>query len=410
MAARGVTLTAVLRQSSCRVVSAVSLSVLTIMISSGIVSASPWQSFAVFASDDTQISPQIHGGTIVWQQLIEFGGAYDWDIYAADITDPNDPSVFVVANYPNDETAPVVFDNFVAWQDNYYGDWDIYVRDISKADSTEVLITDLLFDQQKPVIYGNILLWQDNSASDTDVIAADITDPNDVTLFNLTPYAYDQQNAAIYRNTVLWQDNFVWEDSPDGEWNIFGADIIRMDKPVEYTLSVMPQDQQNAKISGDIIVWQQDFADDMDILAADISDPKNPRLIYIATDSDSSAINPDIDGNIIVWQDDRNGDWDIYGYNLTTQREFVITDNQPSQTTFSNQTSPSLSGNTVVWEDDIATATNIYATVLTGPEIASCPSPLPGDANGDCVVNLNDFALMAQSWLVCNLDDATACP
>jgi hypothetical protein len=64
----------------------------------------------------------------------------------------------------------------------------------------------------------------------------------------------------------------------------------------------------------------------------------------------------------------------------------------------------------VVWEDDIGTAVNIYTAILTGPEVANCSSPLPGDANGDCVVSLDDFALMAQSWLVCNLDDATACP
>jgi hypothetical protein len=41
--------------------------------------------------------------------------------------------------------------------------------------------------------------------------------------------------------------------------------------------------------------------------------------------------------------------------------------------------------------------------------IALCTAPLAMDFNNDCKVDFADFAIFAQSWLVCNLDSAAAC-
>jgi len=117
----------------------------------------------------------------------------------------------------------------------------------------------------------------------------------------------------------------------------------------------------------------------------------------------ASQLNPDIDGHLVVWQDDRYGDWDIFGYNLTTDIEFVITDDP------CDQTNPAVSGNTVVWQDSRNGSWNIYAVILDGPEVAVCTADIEGDVNGDCKVNLTDFALMAENWLQCNLQPQTFC-
>ena len=39
-----------------------------------------------------------------------------------------------------------------------------------------------------------------------------------------------------------------------------------------------------------------------------------------------------------------------------------------------------------------------------------CSSPIAGDVNEDCIVNLKDFALMAANWQRCNLIPQKACP
>jgi len=55
------------------------------------------------------------------------------------------------------------------------------------------------------------------------------------------------------------------------------------------------------------------------------------------------------------------------------------------------------------------TPVNIYYTWLEGDVIADCPNTLTGDVDGDCRVNLNDYALLAQEWLTCALDPISAC-
>ncbi|MBN1124607.1 MAG: hypothetical protein JXA82_06340 [Sedimentisphaerales bacterium] len=384
-----------------------------VFLLTSVLSAGKWVPFEIFPSTDDQKSPDIYGSFVVWQQWVEFEGVTDWDIIGADITNPEDISVFGIAEFEKNQENPAIYDNVVVWQDNYHPngdtDYDIYMLDLEDSEQVDKPVTDLLYDQINPAIFGNTVIWQDNSAGDWDISMADITDPENVDTFQLTPFEYDQLNAAIYHDTVAWQDDFVWEDNPDGVFNLFGADVLRLNKPIEYLFSALPEDQENVAACGHLIVWQQKFGNDWDIFAADISDPANPNVFSIATDTDN-AEQPDIDGNLIVWQDDRNGDWDIYGFNLTTQEEFLISDNQPGQQTFSDQTNPRISGNTVVWQDNLGGEMSIYAAILSGSEVAKCPEKLPGDVNGDCIVNLQDFVLLAQNWLSCNFDQTGVCP
>ena len=68
------------------------------------IQAGDWVEFAVSVSSDDQQRPDIHGNTIVWQQLVEG----DWDIYGADITDPENPTYFEAAEFTNDQTNPAI--------------------------------------------------------------------------------------------------------------------------------------------------------------------------------------------------------------------------------------------------------------------------------------------------------------
>jgi len=366
-----------------------------------------WQEFAVWPTSDEQEAPDIWGAIIVWQQFVaEYG---DYDIYIADISNSSEPLVFVIGD-ANDQTNPAVYENMVVWQDYVVwegsADWDIRVADINNLAEPQIFVVSDIVDNNEcnPAIHGNTVVWRDGDVGDFNIYGADITDLGNPAEFPIAAFEHDQQSPVIYRTIVVWQDNFF------GDWDIYAADIWQRNKPAEAPVSFIEKDQQSPAIWGNIVVWQDNFFGDWDIYAADISDfdrlsraePNNP-VEFVITTNESSQMNPDIGENIVVWQDNRNNNWDIFGYNLTTQKEFQITYDSH------DQTNPAISGNMVVWQDNRNEDSEIYAVVLDGPEVARCASRIAGDVNGDCKIDFADFAIMASHWLECYLEPAEAC-
>jgi beta propeller repeat protein len=369
--------------------------------------AGDWNEFALSPTNDDQQAPDIWGNIVVWQQFVnEFG---DYDIYIADINNPDQIAVFVIGD-ANDQTNPAVFEDVVVWQDfvRFAGsaDWDIRAADI--VDLNEPLIFEVsgVIDnnERKPAIHGNVVAWEDGDEGDFDIYGADITDLAHPSEFQIAVFEHDQRAPAVFRTTVLWQDNFF------GDYDIYAADIWQRNKPAEAAVSLVENDQQNPAISDNIVVWQDNFFGDWDIYAADISDfemlrraEPNSIIEFAITPSEFTQTNPDIDGNIIVWQDNRNNNWDIFGYNLTTRKEFQITDDA------NDQTGPAISGSVVAWQDNRNGNSQIYAAILDGPDLARCAARMAADINGDCRVDFADFAAMASQWLQCSLEPAQAC-
>jgi TolB protein len=383
------------------------ISLLGMLFPYSVVATDSWKEFAVWPTTDDQELPDIYGGIIVWQQYIADYG--DYDIYVADINNPDDPLVVIIGD-DSDQMRPAVFENIVVWQDYIAeggsGDWDIWASDISDREQPVTFAVTNIFDndEQSPAIHGNIVVWQDGTEGDYDIYGADITDLASPAEFAVAAFEHDQQRPAVYRNTVVWQDSYY------GDEDILAADIWMRNRPAEFGVSLAEFDQQKPAVWGDIVVWADNYFGDMDIYAADlsptlnagISDPNEPNEFTI-TPHQAEQTNPDIDRNIVVWQDNRNGDWDIYGYNLTTRHEFQITDNPH------DQTNPAISGNVVVWEDSRNGNLQIFAIILDGPEVARCKSKLAGDINGDCKVDFDDQAIMLSQWLECNLEPQEAC-
>ena len=407
-----------------------------------VLAAKGWEEFALWPTTDDQELPDIDGDIVVWQQYVaEFG---DYDIYVADMNNPDDPLVVIIGD-DSDQMSPAVFDNIVVWQDYIVeggsGDWDIQGADISDREQPVIFAVSNIFgnDEQSPAIHGNIVVWQDGAEGDYDIYGADLTttlkarpEPAEgagithlasPAEFGVAAFEHNQRRPAVYRNTVVWQDSYF------GDEDILAADIWQRNKPTDFGVTLAEFDQQHPAVWGDIVVWADNYFVDMDIYAADLSKltaenagnaeneiqnnnsagsaasavNKLVSIEFVITANEAEQTNPDIDHNIVVWQDNRNGDWDIYGYNLTTRHEFQITNNPH------DQTNPAVSGNVVVWEDSRDGNIQIFAIVLDGPEVARCTTKLLGDVNGDCKVDFIDYTLMASQWLECNLEPEEAC-
>lgn len=119
--------------------------------------ASAFQEYAVYPSEQAQESPDIDDGLVVWQQLVEG----DWDVYAADITELQNPYTFVVAEFADDQINAAVFANTIVWQDYVETDWGIYGVNLASIENV-FNIADYEQDQTNPAIFGNTVVWQDN--------------------------------------------------------------------------------------------------------------------------------------------------------------------------------------------------------------------------------------------------------
>lgn len=376
--------------------------------------AAAFEAFPVWPTDIMQQTPDVDDGVVVWAAQVE---EKDWDVYGFDLLDPSATErIFVAAYIGSNQMEPAIWNDRVVFQDDFEGDWDVYVADISDAAApVDYLMTPAAAhyqnDQTNPAIHGNLAVWQSVAVFDDgeggtfeewDIYAADITAPGTPSVHVVDAYDYNQQSPCVFYDRVVYEDDYFVD------WDIQSADLWLKDAPLYE--SVISDDeglsQQNPAVWGDTVVCQVDVGDgDYDILAVNIADPQSPQVTVIAT-GPAVQVHPDISGHLVVWQDDRNGNWDIYGYNLITRQEFQIT------TEGADQTRPAISSTLVVWEDlrdAPQKPMQIYAAWLDDVTAADCPDRPAGDVNGDCRVDLADFVQLAEEWLACALDPVTAC-
>ena len=164
--------------------------------------------FQIAEFEHDQQGPAIYRTIVVWQDNF-FG---DWDIYAADIWQRNKPAEAPVSFIEKDQQSPAIWGDIVVWQsygllteDNFFGDWDIYAADISGPnDPVEFAITTNESSQTNPDIDGNIIVWQDYRNNNWDIFGYNLTTQKE---FQITDDSHDQTNPAINGNMVVWQDN-----------------------------------------------------------------------------------------------------------------------------------------------------------------------------------------------------------
>ena len=118
-----------------------------------------------------QRNPAIWGNTVVWQD--DFFG--DWDVYVADISDPNDPVEFAVTDNESSQTNPDIDGNIVVWQDFRNNNWDIFGYNLTTH--REFQITDDPHDQINPAVSGKIVVWQDSGSGYSQIYAAFLDGP-----------------------------------------------------------------------------------------------------------------------------------------------------------------------------------------------------------------------------------------
>jgi beta propeller repeat protein/parallel beta-helix repeat protein len=216
--------------------------------------------------------------------------------------------------------------------DNY--SWSIKCKDLLTGEVNETFVGGGIDTQ--PKIDGDIVVWAFGPLYSgfrgpecIGIKAKNIATGNEVTLrqySNTESYSH----PAVSGNKVVWLEHLGINKNIESQWqntpyNICGADITDLNKPVYFTIAEhvgrrdpYPYEDPTEDfddvidIYGDIVVYEAEG----DIYGADISDINDIKVFTICSNP-ARQYDPAIFGNMVVWTDERNDKGDIYGADIS---------------------------------------------------------------------------------------------
>lgn len=195
---------------------------------------------------------KIHDHYVVWRE----GGSWSAKVmlYDLDWLGTNLEPVQIAGTEPPTFQVDIA-DRFVVWIEYEDEQFDVVVRDLEDATTFNISNTPLA-NEANPSTFGSWVVWSEST--------------------------YGLESASIKAmNVDTWQTQVIAEN---GAYNL------------------------NPSIFGDLIVWESDLNNTMDIFAHRLS---TGETYQVTTQSNDQYLN-DVLGNLIVYADNRNGETDIY--------------------------------------------------------------------------------------------------
>jgi beta propeller repeat protein len=247
----------------------------------------------IAASPYEDMNPDISGSILAWvarNPENQYHIPNYWSIRTFDMSIDNSTELV----YGLENATPVSLSaNYLAYlRKNYFG-WMVYVRPIyQKEVNAEYPPSGI-----NPRAGGDYVVFQDNKKGNWDIWlwkqgqspVAIVSDAN------------DQINPATDGQTVVWQDN------RNGNWDIYAYDL-KTNKETQITKD--KADHTNPDVENGVIVWQDKRGGNWDIYAYDMN-VKKEKVICMGPGAQTE---PRIRTGRIVWTDDRSGNKDIYLY------------------------------------------------------------------------------------------------
>ncbi|WP_214036803.1 PKD domain-containing protein [Methanospirillum sp.] len=251
---------------------------------------------------------------------------------------------------------PKVDEQYVTWT-QYEGQGKVWFYDMKSGNRQ--MVANINSDQNNPDISGGIIVWDDSRHKNSDIYSYNIP------MHKETPVYVDTTNKF---KPAVSQDMVVFED--------FGNDDIRDIGIVKVGTSARPvyinpngKDKANPDIDGDWIAYQQldDNKNDWNIY---IYNYKTDKTVQVTRDTRIQQ-NPRISGDFVVWEDNRNGKWDVFMYDIKKEMTTAVTFDD-----FDN-VEPAVSGSKIVWTRyDQENNSDIYMVDLQIPKTyAVCVGP-----------------------------------
>ena len=317
--------------------------------------------------------PQINGHYVVWEGC----NGVDSEIFLHDLTTWTTTQI---TNNGYDDAYPQVDGSTIAWCGRDDGDFDIFLYDTTTATTTKV--TNNTYDDLSPEVSGRYVVWEGISGSDCEIF---LYDGRSATTTQITNNSFDDYRPHIDGSTVVWSGF----DGTDPE--IFMYDI-GTGQTTKITNNGYPD--WYPLIDGSTIVWCGSDGGDDEIFLYDI----NTAVITRITENSADDSYPHLRGSNVVWHRYENGNNEIFFHNIATATTTRLTDNSV------DDMYAVVCGSNVIWETHDGSKIEMSCMERT-----VCMSKMPADLDGNCQVDLADFAQWALQWLTCDLEPSDAC-
>jgi len=276
-----------------------------------------------------------------------------------------------------DQCFPVIWGDYIVWEEYRNGNWDIYQYDLGTGTETPVC-TDPVDQSNHPAIWGNHIVWVKNG---TDINLYDIS--------TKTRRSICTELANRY-NPAIWEDRIVWQDDRNGNLDIYMYDIST---GIEMQVTDGPSNHFGPSIWGDRITWMDERSENVEIYLYNISTGtetlvceggslfpsiwgdrivwRNGPAVYlydISTGTETQVCTASgyrdyvsIWGDCIVYTDRRDRNWNIYLYDIGTGTEALVC------TAFGYRDYPAIWENRIVWQDERNGNMDIYLFEIAAP-------------------------------------------
>jgi TolB protein len=249
------------------------------------------------------------------------------------------------------------------------GDSDIYAYDIATGKTTAIATGPAI--QRTPAVSGNRVVYtayekKGWELTDTDLYLYQIS-TGETTRITLPG---DQVNPRISGNLLVWQDE------PQGHSSV---NVMLQDLTTGTRLKISTQTwAYRPDISGRKVTWI-DRLDTPAIFLYDVLDRTSERI----TNRTGIQGYPQIDRNRVTWADMRGDDYDIIVLDVGTGEETRVTEGDR------NQFTPSVSGDRVAWIDYRNGQFDVYTYNLATGSMAGITNDRPKQSEvqvGGCIV------------------------
>jgi len=325
-------------------------------------------SFNIIADDPSEIRPDVGGDKVVWQD----GGSGGGELADANVrlaTFGEDHSGEKVNEGSDNSKRPRTDGASVVWTEQDIGPTGLDIKGYNIDDDDHFNVQTGPDDQDFPDVSGDRVVYQDEHSGNWDIKGYNIGDDDH---FNVEDQGDDQIHPAIDGSLVCWEDYRDGGSNP----NIFCRDVDGGD-PERITNT---DDATWPDVSGQNVVFVRGDSGDQSIY---LYNREDHTMTKISTPSGHSRNHPRISGNLVVWMDERDGTGkqDIWGYDISTEQEFLVDDQDD------DQFDPAIDGLNIAWTDESHSGDIRGGTlVITGAATATPEgTPVPPTPSGPLV-------------------------